>query len=973
MTPERWQKIRELFHGALERNAEERAAYLAAACTMDPSLRPEVEQLISLDEQADGFLEPTQTTLPSIDSQPVLQPGQRVGHYRIIEAIGRGGMGVVYKAEDSKLGRLVALKFLPATLVGDARALERFSQEARAASALNHPNVCTIHAIEEDEGRPFIVMELLNGQTLAAYIAGRPLATAHLLELSIQIANALQAAHKQGITHRDIKPGNIFVTDRGQAKILDFGLARINAAPEVTTEAYHSATSSADANSSSLTKTGRIMGTVPYVSPEQLRGQQPDSRSDLFSFGTVLYEMATGHAAFSGALEAAVDAILHREPPSPRLLNPDLPAELGRILTKALEKNRERRYQSATEVKADLLRFSRLLGKDPAQGLPSTSDVLVRLNEHNLGGLFSEFRRRHIFRALVVYGIVAFAVLQVVQLAMRGLHWPDAVLLYVVAALAVGFPIVVVLSWMFDASAGEPQGAKWKLFAGRAQRLKGIRGALLAVGIGLLAAAPGLGWYFLFRSDTRIVARRDGTPAGAGEGKSIAVLPFVNMSSDKQNEYLSDGMTEELINALANVDGLRVASRTSAFAFKGKDVDIQQIGEKLNVGAVLEGSIRREGDSLRISAQLINVADGYHIWSTTYERELKSIFAIEDELARSIVHALKPKLARANAVPLVNPATTNPLAHELYLKGRYVWQKRTDAALKTASAYFQQAIDQDPNYALAYVGLADSTMALEYGGASAMEALPKAKQAALRALQLDERLGEAHATLGMIAQYNYEWASAEHEFRRAIELRPEYPSVHHFYGLLLINLGRLKEARAEAERARQLDPTSLIINSLVVQRHVAAREYDQAVDEAKKAVELDPSFQTVRYWRARAYMGQRRYPEAVAELEKFGPSSALISRDAGVLGYAYAMSGQRAEALRMLAELEGRSKREYIMPSARALIYIGLGDKDQAFAWLEKAYAERDWRLREMKVQPIFDSLRSDPRFTRLLKQLHLE
>jgi serine/threonine protein kinase/TolB-like protein/Tfp pilus assembly protein PilF len=358
MTPERWQKIRELFHGALERNAEERAAYLNAACAMDPSLRPEVEQLISLDEQADGFLEPTQPTLPSPNSQPVLQPGQRVGHYRIIDAIGRGGMGVVYKAEDSKLGRQVALKFLPATVADDAQALERFRREARAASALNHPNVCTIHAIEEDEGRPFIVMELLNGQTLAAYIAGRPLPTARLRELSVQIADALQAAHQQGIIHRDIKPGNIFVTDRGQAKILDFGLARINAAPETTTDGFHFATSSAlDGGSSSLTKPGRVMGTMPYVSPEQLRGEQPDSRSDLFSFGKVLYEMATGRSAFSGTPEAAVDAILHREPPSPLLSNPGLPAELDRIVTKALEKNRELRYQSAAEMKADLMRI----------------------------------------------------------------------------------------------------------------------------------------------------------------------------------------------------------------------------------------------------------------------------------------------------------------------------------------------------------------------------------------------------------------------------------------------------------------------------------------------------------------------------------------------------------------------------------------------------------------------------------------
>jgi serine/threonine protein kinase len=360
MTPERWQKIRELFYAAYERNPDERAIYLGAVCAADPVLRREVEELISSHERANSFLEPTQTTLPASESQPVLQPGQRVGHYRIVEAIGCGGMGVVYKAEDSKLGRLVALKFLPSAVAGDSQTLERFRREARAASALNHSNVCTIHAIEEDEGRPFIVMELLNGQTLAARINGRPLATDRLVELSVQIADALQAAHEQGITHRDIKPGNIFVTERGQVKILDFGVARMMATPEPAGDVYHSlALSAVDTTSPALTRPGGIVGTVPYLSPEQLRGEQPDPRSDLFSFGTVLYEMATGKPAFGGSQDTTVDAILNREPASPLLLNPDLPAELGRIIARALEKNRELRYQTATEIKADLLRIEK--------------------------------------------------------------------------------------------------------------------------------------------------------------------------------------------------------------------------------------------------------------------------------------------------------------------------------------------------------------------------------------------------------------------------------------------------------------------------------------------------------------------------------------------------------------------------------------------------------------------------------------
>jgi non-specific serine/threonine protein kinase len=360
MTPERWEKIRELFHATFERSADDRSAYLTHACAADPSLRADVEKLISSHEAAPSFLERTETTLPAVEGLPLLEPEQRVGHYRILGPIGHGGMGVVYKAEDTRLGRLVALKFLPSTWAEEPQALERFRREARAASALNHPNVCTIHAIDEDEGRPFIAMELLSGETLAACIAGRPLATARLIELSVQIADGLQAAHEQGITHRDIKPGNIFVTDRGQAKILDFGLARMMTTSENTSERNPATTSSpADGGPSSLTQAGKVMGTVPYLSPEQLHGEQPDQRSDLFSFGTVMYEMATGKQAFSGSQETAVDAILNFQPPSPLLSNPQLPVELGRIIARALEKNRELRYQSAADLKADLLQISK--------------------------------------------------------------------------------------------------------------------------------------------------------------------------------------------------------------------------------------------------------------------------------------------------------------------------------------------------------------------------------------------------------------------------------------------------------------------------------------------------------------------------------------------------------------------------------------------------------------------------------------
>jgi TolB-like protein/Tfp pilus assembly protein PilF len=871
-------------------------------------------------------------TLPAASSIDPLV-GRVLSHYRLEERLGAGGMGLLYRATDLRLGRSVAIKLLARHLVSDETAKARFIREARSASALDHPNIATVHEIGEAEGELFIAMALYQGQTLGQRLEKGRLAVKEALDVLRQVALGLEAAHRAGIVHRDIKPANLLMTSSGTVKILDFGLAKLVS----------------DSQPQTVTQTGQAMGTVLYMSPEQLRGEPVDARADLWALGVLAYEMLAGVSPFQTDSSAATVArILHEEPPSLASV-PNVPDWLAQLV-------------------------SRLLQKNPAERPSSASEVLVRLSEHSFEGLVSELRRRRIFRALVVYGIAAFAVLQVVQLTMRWLHWPDAVLLYVVAALAAGFPIVVVLAWMFDVRSGRLKGAKPAVAPGRAQGLKGVRFALLLVGIGLLAAAPGLAWYFFFRSDTRIVARRDREPAAAAERKSIAVLPFVNMSSDKENEYFSDGITEELINALANIDGLRVAARTSTFAFKGTNPSIRKVGEELNVGAVLEGSVRREGDRLRISAQLINVADGYHLWSNVYDRELKNIFVLEEELARSIAQALKPKLVQTSAVSLVKPTTTNLAAHDLYLKGRFFWNKRNPEALKKAIEYFQQAIEQDPSYALAYVGLADSTALLpEYGSGSEAEALPEARHAAHKALELDGTLAEVHELLGLISQYEYQWSAAETEIRRAIELKPENPSGHHRYGVLLSFHGRFEESLAEHERARQLDPASLVINGSVAGTFILARKYDRAIEQAKKTLELDPGFWLPREFLAIAYMGQGRYAEAVAELEKTGPSSTIPLRGVGIAGYAYAISGRRADALRLLEELEERSKREYVSPSARALIYIGLGDKDQAFAWLDRAYAERDWRLRELKTSALYDSLRSDPRFTRLLKQVHLE
>jgi TolB-like protein/tetratricopeptide (TPR) repeat protein len=595
-------------------------------------------------------------------------------------------------------------------------------------------------------------------------------------------------------------------------------------------------------------------------------------------------------------------------------------------------------------------------GKEP--GLPSTAD-----NMGSLRDWVGELRRRRVFRALVAYGIAAFAVLQVVEPIMHGAHWPEIALSYVVAGLGAGFPIVIALAWIFDVRGGRIQRTPPVSAGGP----RGTRVALLLVAIGIAAAAPGLLYYFVFRPiDGRLFTR--GT--GSAEHTSIAVLPFVNMSSDKENEYFSDGITEELTSALANIDGLRVASRTAAFAFKGKNIGIKQIGDELNVATVLEGSIRRDGNYVRVVAQLIGAPDGYHLWSKTYDREVKNVFQLEDELARSIAQALRPKLVTSASTSLVKASTANADAHDLYLRGRFLWQKRTPESLTNAAAHFQQAVELDPTYALAYLGLADARLLLiEYGSAPSRDMLPKAKEAVRKALELDGSLAEAHAALGNVSIFEFEWATAERELQRAIELKPDDASAHHRYALVLVMEGRCKEGQAQAEKGSQLDPTSLVISTFVTVTLYCARDYTHAIEQAKKTLELDPRFALARSYLGLAYIGQGRYTEAIQELEKLEATNRYV----GDLGYAYGIGGQRDKALRLLSDLDGRSRTEYVTPTVRALIYLGLGQKEQALSWLEKAVAERDWRLRQLKFDRRWDPLRSEPRFARILKQVNLD
>jgi serine/threonine-protein kinase len=781
----------------------------------------------------------TEEMAPPVPARDAADPPRIDERYRIEKEIGRGGMGRVFVAHDRKLGRDVAIKVL-ASALRDEESLRRFEQEARATCALNHANILDVHDIGTYEGSPYIVSELLRGITLRERLRRGPLPAQEATGYALQLAQGLSAAHEKGIVHRDLKPENLFITEEGRLKILDFGIAKL-VAP------MGSETGGTLPSPQPHTEDGAILGTVGYMSPEQVRGQPADQRSDVFSFGAIVYEMLAGRNAFER--DTAVEtgsAILNDDPPP---LPGDVSATLRRLVQRCLAKRPEDRFQSAREL----------------------VDVLAP------AGVERAPAQRRIYR--------------------------------------------------------------WAL---------GGAAALILVALAVL------GW--------RLVAR------GEGPGNSIAVLPFVNLSSDRENEYFSDGITEEIINALANVEGLRVVARTSAFSFKGKNVDLRQVGGVLGVGTVLEGSVRRDGGRLRVTAQLINVADGYHIWSKSFDRELKNVFTVEDELSRAIVEQLRPRLIGVKT--LVQQATSSSEAHNLYLQGRFFWNQRTREGLAKAEGLFQQALALDPGYALAHSGLSDCYMStIAYGGAPAAQNTSLAAAEALKAVELDGSLAEAHSSLAMVKEAAYDWAGAEREHQRALALKPGHMQGHQWYGRQLWVRGRFAEAQAEAERARQLDPSSFIVGHLIAALAFDQRDYRKAIEQARRTLELNPGFDLSRILLAEAYLQIGRLGEALAAIDGVNsPSAQLLAARAEVL----AASGEKDAARALVEQVEQRMG---AIPPAVALAgaRLALGDREAALAWLEKALAQGDQLLLRLKVNPMWDPLRAEPRFRALLRRMNLE
>ncbi len=779
-----------------------------------------------------------------------LSAGDKLGPYELLASIGAGGMGEVWKARDSRLNRDVAVKVLPEHLARDSQALLRFDREAKAVAALSHPNILVLYDVGADAGVHFVVTELLEGETLRERIARGPLPWRKAAEMGAAIAEGLAAAHSKGIVHQDIKPANIFLTPDGRVKILDFGLAQIRRPP---TE---------DESTVTLTEAGNraVMGTIGYMSPEQVRGEKAQAPSDLFSLGCVVYEMVSGRRAFTGKSSSeTLAAILTEEPPAL--------ADSGKATAQEFQRVIER-----------------CLAKDPAQRFHSAHDL-------------------------------AFA--------LRSMSSP----------------------------AGEHKAAL---------PLAGFRHRALASSIAVVALILAAGGFYYWKN--RRVQGID----------SLAVLPFVNASGSPDADYLSDGITESLMDSLSELPSLKVMSHDAVFHYQGKNLDARSVGRELGVRAVLTGRIVQHGDNLSVSAELVDVDDNAHLWGEQYDRKVADALAVQRDIAAEISGTLRARLSNARKTQIARRQTDNPEAYQLYLKGHYYASKFDTEDLNKGLDYFHQALALDPNYALAYQGIAGYYDLATDWLMPPTEAGPKAEEAARKALEIDDSLIEPHLALAAeYFWYDFDWAAADREIGHVFELDPNYAPGHVVRGWYLTDVGRFDEGVKEGRRAEALDPLGLDTALVLGFDLYYAHRYEEAVAQLHKCLDLEPNFWPAYYYLAQVYQQQGKFPEAIAALQKARGIEDRIAAPLAELAHAYAASGRTADARQALAELLARSKTSHVSKYLIATVYAALGDKNEALTRLEQAYSERSWYLGFLKSDPELDSLRSEPRFKDLVRRMN--
>ena len=874
----KWQQVREIFDGALRRKAEDRSEFVIEACGGDKALLKEVESLLSSLDSAESFLEsPPIARIPDVAGQSrKLENGKRVGHYEIIRQIGEGGMGVVYLGRDTKLDRLVAIKLLNTRFERNADNIRRFVQEAKAASALNHPNILTIFEIGEIEGSHYIVSEYIEGTTLRDLMKSEKIELRKIVDIVSQIAGALAAAHKARIVHRDIKPENIIIRDDGYAKVLDFGLAKL--LPDGDLQALDDDTT----RHQNTTASGIILGTVNYMSPEQAKGKKVDERTDIFSLGVVLYEMLTGRAPFAGDSVAETFAKLIEHEPEPiDTYLPSVPEEMQQVVSRMLEKSPENRYQSVREAADDL----KALDGGLSNSLLDRSRQPINENRT--------------------------AVMQ--QTTAGGANTTDQ---------NTEPPIRWYRRWL----------------------------VMSALGIFLLACL-GFAGYLLLQSAV----------LSSNEIRSVAVMPFVNESGDPDVEYLSDGMTDTLISSLSELPNLKVKARTSVFRYKGKEIDPKAIGRELGVQAIINGRVAQRDGRTSVSLEVIDTETEDVIFSTKYDKPQSGLVALQSDIARDVSGKLKSKLSGAEEAKVTKTYTADPEALQLYLQGQFYRYKGGRSNVLRATDYFNKAIEKDPNYALAHAGLALNYS--RYSFYSLTVPGQEAKAAAKRALELDDSLAEAHVASGY---FGGDW---EKEFRRAIELNPNYADPHDGLCIFLTYQKRFDEAIAEGKKALELDPSSVLVATDLGAAYFFARRFDESIEILQRAREMDPTLWVPVGWLGSAQMVKGQYTEAVATFRKAVELGDGSPNPKSHLAFALAKAGQRDEALKLINELKRQAEREHINSFHFVMPYIGLGDKDEAFFWLGKGVDERSIGFAQLEIHPWLDDLRSDPRFTALLNR----